>query len=182
MDNRIVNGYPPKRRPWMANVKGRQSNNAEFDCGGSIINKRWILSAAHCFCPQLPCKASGKGSLELNVKPSDHLRVFIGDNQKYRMHHSDGEKFRFVPQKIIIHPLYRYETQFHDLALIKVDRDIAFSKNIMPICLPKSGRFPDTTGAVYVAGWGLLNELLPCKTTGEVRKYISNLAKTSPIC
>ena len=28
----------------------------------------------------------------------------------------------------------------------------------MPICLPKSERFPDTTGYVYVAGWGVKHE------------------------
>ena len=28
----------------------------------------------------------------------------------------------------------------------------------MPICLPKSKRFPDTKGTVYVAGWGYGSE------------------------
>ena len=28
----------------------------------------------------------------------------------------------------------------------------------MPICLPKNKRFPDSTGLVYVAGWGLHHE------------------------
>ena len=28
----------------------------------------------------------------------------------------------------------------------------------MPICLPRSKNFPDTTGYVYVAGWGVKHE------------------------
>jgi len=26
----------------------------------------------------------------------------------------------------------------------------------MPICLPESDKFPDSSGVVYVAGWGAL--------------------------
>ena len=46
----------------------------------------------------------------------------------------------------------------HDLALIKVKEQIKFSPTIMPICLPPTKKFPDETGIVYVAGWGLHRE------------------------
>ena len=38
----------------------------------------------------------------------------------------------------------------------------------MPICLPKNKKFPDTTGYVYVAGWGIKHEAHSSKhcTTG----------------
>ena len=40
------------------------------------------------------------------------------------------------------------------MALVKLSREIDFSEDIMPICLPESKHFPDETGKVYVAGWG----------------------------
>lgn len=46
----------------------------------------------------------------------------------------------------------------NDLALIRLKRNIPFSSDMLPICLPKSARFPDTSGTVYVAGWGILHE------------------------
>ena len=46
----------------------------------------------------------------------------------------------------------------HDVALLRLNERITFSEKIMPICLPKSTKFPDKTGVVYVAGWGLHHE------------------------
>ena len=37
-------------------------------------------------------------------------------------------------------------------------KPIKFSDQVMPICLPKSAKFPDHKGVVYVAGWGLRHE------------------------
>ncbi len=44
----IVHGYQPKHlRPWMARL---EIGRSKARCGGSLINHRFVLSAAHCFC------------------------------------------------------------------------------------------------------------------------------------
>lgn len=45
-DSRIVGGNetPPNKYPWMA----RLSYFNKFYCGGTIINDRYVLTAAHC--------------------------------------------------------------------------------------------------------------------------------------
>lgn len=46
--NKIVNGYDPKNaRPWMVLLR---VGKRQGQCGGSLINHQYVLTAAHCFC------------------------------------------------------------------------------------------------------------------------------------
>merc|ERR1711990_1358991 len=107
--DRIVGGQEVKqdaKYPYQIWVQGMGA------CGGSIINKRYILSAAHCF---------GKVG-QKDIKVTDNNYVMLGSNDMMGM---DGQFFMI--EKIIMHPGYNAELG-NDVALIKVKRDIEFSK------------------------------------------------------
>ena len=101
---RIVNGYEPRHRPWMTYIK-ITIKNLRFSCGGSIINNYWILSAGHCFCEQLKCKPSKRGSLKIDFTPQDHIRIITG-LKDIDLHQEDKSNYQISePVKIFIHPL-----------------------------------------------------------------------------
>lgn len=51
----------------------------------------------------------------------------------------------YKPQEILIHPKYaRNVRDQHDIALVKLRREVRFNRLQMPICLPQTAKFQDT--------------------------------------
>jgi len=160
---RIVGGEESSyAMPWMVYIliKSVYDFNIQQQCGGSLINTQFVLTAAHCFCAGLlKCSKNieelaegiGIGKDPIRVlsdkkEISKHVELILGltfggganmvpheakiDNKKY---------LKFSGQKIFIHPLLGTSEDFQltpDQALVKMDKKVeSFHAHIRPICL-----------------------------------------------
>lgn len=139
--------------PWLAMLEYRRRNGARStNCGGSLINQRYILTAAHCL----------TGAIEREVGPL--ISVILGEHDVTRSIDCDddglcgGSTLRVGVDQTIPHESYS-DTQVHrhnDIGLVRLDRNVIYSDQIRPICLPFSlpNQYLRTGTLLTVAGWG----------------------------
>ncbi|XP_067831394.1 trypsin-like isoform X2 [Heptranchias perlo] len=109
-DEKIVGGYQCALHsvPWQVSI-----NIGYHACGGSLINDRWVVSAAHC-CPSRMVIALG----------DPDWNVFDGT-----------EQFLHV-ENAFWHDKYSYYTLDHDIMLIKLAEPCILNDYIKPVTLP----------------------------------------------
>jgi len=135
---RIVGGKPAQPEKWPFIVRLRINKGGSFAvCGGSLIAKNWVLSAAHCWGPTLQAS-------DLTVQP-------VRNNGTAQ---SNG-----IPAaKVITHPGYDPRKQVNDVMLIKLARPHDISASNLAI-LPSASaerRLDGLLRCAQVAGWGLM--------------------------
>lgn len=123
----IVGGVPSSIEDYPFTVTCYLNNG--FSCGGSIINKNWILTAAHCTCTKIQW-----GVTERNINGPNVFNVV--ENVRY--------------------PGYTHYSR-DDMQLLRLDQDITFGTNAQPVKVPKAGW--EVSGdsfktASAVLGWG----------------------------
>ncbi|KAL2095859.1 hypothetical protein ACEWY4_008007 [Coilia grayii] len=138
-DTRIVGGQLQKQggSPWQVLI--RRTDGYGF-CGGTLINNRWVVTAAHCL-----------------QNKADH--VTIGDYDKMR---TDPGEQKIAVARSIAHPFFHDYTFDSDIALLYLAEPVTFGPFAAPACLPNPNLFrhlvrDGTTG--IVTGWGAMRYL-----------------------
>jgi secreted trypsin-like serine protease len=126
-DTRIIGGKeaPEDRHPYSVSL---QQSNFHF-CGGSLILKDVVLTAAHC----------------LN---GGNFDVLIG---RHDFNDNDGEKISV--SRTIIHPLYNKDEDSYDVGLVILSSPVQ-DKNIPLIALNNDNSYPQPGTIAHVMGWG----------------------------
>ncbi|XP_077850233.1 serine protease 43 [Macaca mulatta] len=142
--SRIIGGLPALNRKWPWQVS-LQTEDKHL-CGASLIDRRWVLTAAHCVF----------SDLEYKVK--------LGDTNL----NAGSENTLVIPVKDIIFPSnFDFASLTNDIALALLAYPVNYSSHIQPVCLPKELFEVETGTECWVTGWGRVSE------SGETDRMLS---------
>ncbi|XP_058056100.1 uncharacterized protein LOC131207501 [Anopheles bellator] len=152
LGDRIVGGNETDidEFPWYALLQYESKKGERaFKCGGSLINGRYVLTAAHC----LANRKLDEGERLVTVRIGEHDTTSEQDcNEEFCADPVQD----FGIEKVITHPLYeKYgKTQHHDIGLVRLDRDVTMNNFVSPVCLPTVDFSPTRNGNVTAVGFG----------------------------
>ena len=114
-------------------------------CGGTIVSKHFVMTAAHC-CQAITNSVSDRTVqlLLARVMINRHDRTKTGGVQA-------------IPNEIFFHPEWEKATLKNDFCLLRFSEDLTM-KSKSSTCLPERGVEPEAGQQCYVAGWGMLAE------------------------
>jgi len=123
--------------PWQAGLRDKYGGGVTVhNCGAVLLNHHWVATAAHC----------------VYKKKIAKLVVVLGDYDNRQEKVDPGQIIKAVSE-VRIHPAYLNRNYDNDLALLRLDTPVAFTKYILPICLPdKDLKITGKKG--YISGWG----------------------------
>ncbi|XP_043641967.1 ovochymase-2 [Drosophila teissieri] len=129
---KITGGYVPKHMPFMAALY----HNTEFMCGGSLIHKRYVLTAGHC------------------VMDFNEVTVHLGEYNRS----CPITECNFVVQlkaEVVRYPRSFINVYLADIALLRLEREVAFQAHIRPICISLDEEVTsDSENSFTAYGWG----------------------------
>lgn len=151
--NRIAHGNKtdPFQFPWMVLLRYDSNGELRDGCGGSLINNRYVLTAAHCV------KTASNLKL-VKVRLGEHDKTKAEDCIVYK----DGEIECAAPaidvdvEETIIPKNYNRPIRFrHDIALIRLAENVEYTDSVKPICLPVDESVRNNVLPRYIiTGWG----------------------------
>uniref|UniRef100_I3MWU7 pancreatic elastase II n=1 Tax=Ictidomys tridecemlineatus TaxID=43179 RepID=I3MWU7_ICTTR len=136
--SRVVGGEAatPNSWPWQVSLQYSAYGQWHHTCGGSLVAKNWVLTAAHC------------------ISSSRTYRVVLG---RHSLSTEEAGSLAVKVSKAIVHQKWNNNlAQGNDIALLKLATPVTLTDKIQLACLPPAGTILPNNYPCYVTGWGRL--------------------------
>uniref|UniRef100_A0A1B0BPQ0 Peptidase S1 domain-containing protein n=1 Tax=Glossina palpalis gambiensis TaxID=67801 RepID=A0A1B0BPQ0_9MUSC len=130
--------------PWAALLM--YDHREKFQCGGTLITQRYVLTAAHCIKDNL----IGIRLREYNISSQEDCAVDDG-----YIIHCMAAPIDLGIEKIIKHEKFSKRNFDNDIALIRLSRSLNYERSVRPICLPERQDADYFKKYGVISGWGL---------------------------
>ncbi|KAM9361316.1 elastase-1-like [Symphorus nematophorus] len=134
---RVVGGEvaSPNSWPWQISLQYRSGSNYYHTCGGTLIERGWVMTAAHC------------------VDSNRSFRVVLGEHDLNS--NSGREQIIPVAQKYI-HAGWNPNSVSagFDIALLRLASEANLNSYVQLGSLPPSGQVLPNNNLCYITGWG----------------------------
>jgi secreted trypsin-like serine protease len=121
-------------------------NKIEYNCGGSLISRKYILTAAHC----------------VNRRSQLPTQILMGRISLEKEEFEDEKPQIIGVKNIIIHPQFTSRRKYHDIALIELATPVEYTNEVRPACL---GAQDNKLNRLTVTGWGVTSVQTRKKST-----------------
>ncbi|XP_059468295.1 uncharacterized protein LOC132192379 [Neocloeon triangulifer] len=142
--------------PWHASLSVHGKSGIVIDtCGGTLISKTAILTAAHCLFEEV------SGRYE-KLRPS-LVEVTLGKYDSSKSNDLEPSRQSYFPKEVLVHSAYNHSANNfeNDIALLIFDtNNFSFNDMVQPVCLWNKGSDIESVTSEFaeVAGWGLTAE------------------------
>ena len=141
---RVIGGSEafPNSWPWMVSFIDKNGNLQQ--CAGSIIDREWILTAAHCFL--------------YTGKPGPLYNNYTFHLADHNLNFTDPQEYEVQASKVYIHPKYvigdAVSPGDYDIALIKLSEPLNYTDYVQPVCVATKEDIFNENDTCFLTGWG----------------------------